>query len=113
MSPREGPFSSADRLKRLADAYDVSTGTVDAIADAIIVRTQLTDGAVKDLVAFILEDASTFAALEEGDKLSDEVLKRMAVLIANDPPATVPEWELLQIVLDDVRFVLKPSTAAE
>jgi len=106
---------SADGLKRLADAYDVSTPTLDAIADAIIARTQLTDdkyerGAVMDLVAFIIEDVGTLTSLEKGGELSNDVLTRMANLIASDPPATVPEWDFLQIVLDNVRFVLRPPS---
>jgi len=108
---------SADGLKRLADAYDVSTPTLDAIADAIIARTQLTDGkyeqrAVMDLVAFIVEDVGTLTSLETGGKLPDDVLNRMGDLIASDPPATVPEWDFLQIVLDNVRFVLRPPSTA-
>jgi len=109
---------SADGLKRLADAYDVSTPTLDAIADAIIARTQLTDGkyerrAVMDLVAFIVEDVGTLISLETGGKLPDNVLNRMGDLIASDPPATVPEWDFLQIVLDNVRSVLRPPSTAE
>ena len=106
---------SADGLKRLADAYDVPTPTLDAIADAIIARTQLTDdkyerGAVMDLVAFIVEDVGTLTALEDCSELPKDVLERMGNLIASDPPATVPEWDFLQIVLDNVRFVLRPPS---
>ena len=106
-----------DGLKRLADAYGLSTRTLDAIADAIIARTQLSDdmyerGAVMDLVALIVEDVGTLTALEKGGKLPNDVLKRMANLIASDPPATVPEWDFLEIVLDDVRFVLRPPSTA-
>jgi hypothetical protein len=104
---------SADGLTRLAEAYEVSTPTLDAIADAIIARTQLADakyerGAVMELVAFIVGDVGTLTALEKGGKLPNGLLRRMADLIASDPPATVPEWEFLQIVLDDVRLVLRP-----
>jgi hypothetical protein len=85
---------------------------LDAIADAIISRTQLADdkyerGAVMDLVAFMVEDVGTSTALENGRKRPDDVLEQMADLIASDPPATVPEWDLLQMVLDYVRFVLR------
>ena len=99
----------------MADAYDVSTPTLDAIADAIVTRTLLTNSkygrdAVMDLLAFIIEDVDTLTALERGHKLPDDVLQRMADLIASDPPATVPEWDFLQIVLDNVHFVLRPPS---
>lgn len=108
---------SADGLKRLAAAYEVSAPTLGAIADAIISRTQVIDsnyerGVVMDLVACVIEDEATLTTLEKGGNLPDDVLKRMAEVVASDPPATVPEWDFLQIVLDDVRFVLQsPSTA--
>lgn len=106
---------SADGLKRLADAYGVSSPTLDAVADAIIVRTQLSDSeyerrSVMDLVASIAEDEPTLASLEKGESLPDDVLRRMAELIASDPPPTVPEWDFMQKVLDDVSCVLKPPS---
>jgi len=107
---------SADRLKHLADACDVSPPTLDGIADAIIARAHLTggdyeQGAVIDVVAFIVEDAGVLNALEKGGKVPHHVLERMGELIASDPPATVPEWDFLQIVLDNVRaFVFKPPS---
>lgn len=96
-------------LRRLVDAYDVSA--IGAVADALIDSAHLTGaagerGAVMDLLAFLVEDPDTLAALEAGDTLPDDVLKQMADLVASDPPATVPEWELLQTVLGDVRRAL-------
>ncbi len=115
--PPESLKRSADALKRLADAYDVSTPTLDAIAGAIIAGTRLTDGkyardVVMNLVAFIVEDVGTLAALEKGGKLTNDVLERMDNLIASDPPATWSEWDVLQIVLDNVRFALRPPSTA-
>jgi hypothetical protein len=105
-----------DGLKRLADAYDVPTPEIGAIADAIMARTQLTGkperAAVMDVIALIVKDMDTFNALETGHKLPPAVLKRMADLIASDPPATVPEWDFLQVILDDVRLVLGPPTTS-
>ena len=108
---RKSLKQSASGLRRLADAYDVSIPTLQAIADAIITRTELMDGeyqrsAVMDLIAFIIEDGEALTVLEKRGKLPDDVVSRMAELIASDPPATVPEWDLMQTVLNDMRFVL-------
>jgi hypothetical protein len=65
-----------------------------------------------NLVAFIVEDVGTLAGLEKGGKLTNDVLERMANLIASDPPATWSEWDVLQIVLDNVRFALRPPSTA-
>ena len=71
----------ANGLTRLAEAYDVSTPTLDAIADAIVARTQLTDakderGAVMDLVAFIVKDVGALTALEKGGKDSCQTVSQ-------------------------------------
>ena len=95
----------------MADAYDVSSPTTAALADAIIARSGIQDGeydrdAVANLIGFIAADASTLTELENGNELPNEVLHRMADLIASDPPATVPEWDLLEMVIGNVRAAL-------
>lgn len=105
------PKDPSDRLRCLADAYEVRIPTLDSIADVIVARTKLVDGeyargSVLDLLGLIVEDSEIFAALEKGEDLSKDLLKRMADVIASDPPANVPEWDFLQLVLDDVRSVL-------
>jgi hypothetical protein len=107
--------ATSQRLARLAAAYGIATPTLDAVADAIVGRTQIDHGVparntVRELTDFVLEDESVFSALEKGDPLPDDVQKKMADLIASDPPATVPEWNILQNVLLDLRSVLhKPK----
>lgn len=107
---RSSRSEPAEGLMRLSDAFAVSA-TLGAIGDALIARTHLTSGAsdrraVMDLLAFVVGDPDTLIALEQGDTLPDHVLKRLADLIAIDPPATVPEWEFLQTILEHVRLAL-------
>lgn len=119
--PAPGPtnsrrLKSTAGLRRLGNVYGASA-TLGAIAEAVIASAQLSSAAseqraVVDLLAFIVEDADTLAALEKGSTPSEDVLKRMADVIAIDPPATVPEWEFLQTVVENVRLALGASSQA-
>ena len=59
-----------------------------------------------DLLAFLVQDPGTLSLLEKGIRPRDDVIQQMAELIASDPPATVPEWDLVQTVIEDVQSVL-------
>lgn len=112
-----GRSKSTAGLRRLGNVYGASA-TLGAIADAVIARAQLSSAAserraVMDLLAFIVEDTDTLIALEKGNTPSDDVLKRMAEMIAIDPPATVPEWEFLQTVVENVRVALGASAPGD
>jgi hypothetical protein len=108
-SERERPEPTMG-LRRLGRAFAVPS-TLGAVADALIARAHLAGavcerGPVMDLLALVVEDPDTLRALERGDTPSDRVLERMADLIAIDPPATVPEWDFLQTILQSLRFAL-------
>ena len=114
---RSGPAARRSdpvaRLRRLSDAYDVPAA-LGAIADALISRTHLGGGAyeraaVMEILAFVAQDDNALTALETGGALPDAVLNHMSDLIAIDPPVTVPEWELLQAVLESLGRALGAS----
>lgn len=109
--PRErGRSEPTAGLRRLGDAYAVPS-TLGAVADALIERAHLAGavrerGPVMDLLALVAEDEDTLAALARGDAPSDDVLERMADLIAIDPPPTVPEWDFLQTIVQNLHRAL-------
>ena len=97
-------------------AYGVEQPTVEAIADVIVARTHLERGeferaTVTSLVEFVLGDRASFAALERGDRPTQDVQEQMAELIATDPPATNAEWDLVQAVLDNLVATLSGAAS--
>jgi len=104
---------SINGLERLANAYGIEFVTPRAVADAIAAAVHLDHGSyerdtVIDLVIFIVDHEDVLSALERCDELSAEIMGQMANLVADDPPATAPEWEFLQDVLENVRSTLRP-----
>lgn len=107
--------SSTAALQRLADAFG-SEATLDAVADAIITRSQkdlswLTygrneRGSVLGMVSVLVDHEGALAALENHDPLPQGTVEAMSEQVRINPPETIEPDAFLGIVLSQIRAVL-------
>ena len=96
-------------LQRLADAYGVAS-TLDAVADAIILRTRIPAGVnergpVLEVVAMLVRDPDTLRLIADHEPLPDDLLAEMTRVIDQYGPA-MPVDTLVGIVLRDITLAL-------
>ena len=107
--------SSTSALQRLADAFG-SEATLDAVADAIITRSQkdlsrLTYGqnewrSLLGMVSVLVDHEGALAALESHDPLPQGTVEAMSEQVRLNPPETIEPDAFLGIVLSQIRAVL-------
>jgi hypothetical protein len=99
-----------DSLDRLAGLYGVDP-TLDAVADAIIGRTDISHGInerapVMAVVALLVRDPGTLDLMEAGDKLPLALRDEMTSTTDVHKPA-MPSDLLVSLVLTDVNSILR------
>jgi hypothetical protein len=97
-----------ERLRWLADAYGCDP-TIDAVADQIIRRTQISAGAnergpVLEVVSLITRDEETLDALRSTGDLPASLGAEMETAVARYEPA-MPAATLVELALGNVRIV--------